>query len=224
LFSRKVLRDFLISKSREHQNLSSDKSGADLPSSGNPYSQHNFLLTRDRGILEINGNHQLSLPKLLRVTNLVVYVKDFSFHVCNPFQTFSNDQSLAFNCFINSSTVFERIPKPSSSSFIAAKKAITKFAKEISARFCYNLTITGHTSSKEAASGKKTTKKQKALSVARTNAVTTYFNDVIRGLGKTTPLNIVKESKGATTRLNKDKTKAQQAANRRVAFLVTSGG
>lgn len=106
----------------------------------------------------------------------------------------------------------------------AAKKAISKFAKAMSSRFCYNLKISGHTSSKEVVSGKKTTKKQKALSFARTNAVSSYFNGVIISLGKTTPIYIVKESKGATQKLNKDKTKAQQAANRRVVFTALSGG
>lgn len=113
-----------------------------------------------------------------------------------------------------------KFAKNSSKLTKAAKKVAKKIAKQLLTSKCTNILLTGHASGSESKKGKKAKSFQMKLSSTRAQVVSTYLANLLFNEGIT--LGQSTGGEGATKKLNKDKTKAQQAANRRVVVSTIS--
>lgn len=113
-----------------------------------------------------------------------------------------------------------KFAKNSSKLTNAAKKTIRAIAVQLLSSSCSNLLLTGHASGKETKKGKKAKIFQLKLSGARALAVSEYLFERLFKVDLT--LGLSTGGQGAKKLLNKDKTKKQQAANRRVVISTIS--
>lgn len=101
-----------------------------------------------------------------------------------------------------------------------AKKKIRSIATQIKNGNCLYIQMSGYTSGKEIKKGKKKLKYQISLSNRRATAVSEYLYDVLYSKGL--PAGVGSGGNGAVGKKYKDKTKKQQAANRRVMISTLS--
>ncbi len=113
-----------------------------------------------------------------------------------------------------------KFKKNSSKLDASSKKAIRKIAQQLISGNCSEISITGYTSSVEKVKGKKPAKYQKQLSLARAVALSSYVSKVLDNANLTFSQTLA--GKGAKNRINKDKSKKQQAANMRVVVATMS--
>ncbi|MFM1786896.1 MAG: hypothetical protein RL228_846, partial [Actinomycetota bacterium] len=93
-------------------------------------------------------------------------------------------------------------------------------AQQLISGNCSEIAVTGYTSSVEKVKGKKPAKYQKQLSLARAVALSTYVSKVLDNANL--DFSQMLAGKGAKNRINKDKSKKQQAANMRVVLATIS--
>lgn len=101
-----------------------------------------------------------------------------------------------------------------------AKRQLRAIATKVLAGNCINLISSGHTSGHESRAGKTKKKFQMMLSTKRATVVSEYLYELFfakRFYAGTGP-----EGLSATNKVNKDRTKKQQAANRRVVVSTVS--
>lgn len=113
-----------------------------------------------------------------------------------------------------------KFAKNSSKLSKSAKKAIRAIANQLKTSVCSNILLTGHASGKESKKGKKAKTFQLKLSSTRARVVSEYLLEIL--FRDELTLSQSTGGQGAKKLLNKDKTKKQQAANRRVVISTIS--
>jgi outer membrane protein OmpA-like peptidoglycan-associated protein len=101
-----------------------------------------------------------------------------------------------------------------------AKRTINTFASNLKNGDCLNLYVAAFASGKEVKKGKKKTAYQQTLSNKRLSATLRYLNSKLSS--SDVDFQIVQNALGSKYKKNKDKTKKQQAANRRVEIGTIS--
>ena len=101
-----------------------------------------------------------------------------------------------------------------------AKKILNNFSSKLESGNCLNLYVEAYASGKETKSGKKKTAYQQSLSNKRLSAVLNYLDTKLSS--SDVDFQIVANALGSKYKKNKDKTKKQQAANRRVEIGTIS--
>lgn len=101
-----------------------------------------------------------------------------------------------------------------------AKRTLNTFASNLKNGNCLNLYVAAFASGKEVKKGKKKTAYQQTLSNKRLSATLRYLNSKLSS--SDVDFQIVQNALGSSYKKNKDKTKKQQAANRRVEIGTIS--
>ena len=102
----------------------------------------------------------------------------------------------------------------------AAKNKLDDYAAEIIAGTCFNLSVKAYTSGKEKMKKKTKTMGQRTISINRAKAIVFYLLPIFQSAD--VEVLISQSGLGATHLINKDKTKKQQAANRRAVVSTVS--